>query len=107
MSAYRFIMIQNSLTFSPDLDASPLHNGNDKPSISGDFFVMEAILKNGPCNQCGLYPKIKSQGLCKRCFFKKTHKRWVDSRPPKVPIEDLEGGKGERFSCKSDKIEKQ
>ncbi len=39
-TAYRSIM-PNSLNFSPDSDASLLNKKNDKPSVSGDFFVME------------------------------------------------------------------
>lgn len=41
------------------------------------------------CNECGLYPKYPAQGLCKKCYFEKIHKKWRESRPPLIPIPDL------------------
>ena len=43
------------------------------------------------CNRCGLNPKYPKHGLCKECHFGDLNKKWLASRPPKLPIPDLPG----------------
>lgn len=66
---------------------------NDKPFVSGFLFAMKSPYKptpsTAPCNKCGQHPKYPDQGLCRKCYFEKIHKKWVDSRPQKLMIPNL------------------
>lgn len=70
----------------PRADASSFSWAGGSLLPWGFFYFMENL-----CNKCGKEPKYPSQGLCKKCFFEKTHKRYLESRPPKLPIPDLQG----------------
>lgn len=74
-----------------DIRAFPLNWCYDKPLLLGGLNFMPKKEVSKLCNKCGLFPKYPAQGLCKKCFFEKIHQQWVDSRPAKVPIPDLDG----------------
>jgi len=84
------ILTPNSIAPTPLMDVC------DKPFGLGFNFMGKVYTHqykqtsvDSPCNKCGLNPKYPSQGLCKKCFFEKQNKKWVESRPPKIPIPDL------------------
>lgn len=64
---------------------------SDKPLVSGifNFMANRYTVTSNLCNKCGEHPKYPSQGLCKKCYFEKTHKKWVENRPPKILIPDF------------------
>lgn len=66
---------------------------NDKPLVGGILFIMPTgkyeRKTSALCNKCGFNPKYPAQGLCRKCFFDKLHRKWVESRPIKKPIPNL------------------
>ena len=80
-------MTTNSLNIRlPRAVASPNSLADGSLLPWGFFYSMEKL-----CNKCGKEPKYPFQGLCKKCYFEKAHKKYLESRPPKLPIPDLEG----------------
>lgn len=80
-------MINNSLNTRLPRAVASFPSWSDGSLLPwGFFYFMENL-----CNKCGKEPKYPFQGLCKKCYFEKTHKRYLESRPPKLPIPDLQG----------------
>lgn len=80
-------MTTNSLNIRfPRAVASPNSLADGSLLPWGFFYFMEKL-----CNKCKKEPKYPFQGLCKKCYFEKAHKRYLESRPPKLPIPDIKG----------------